>query len=177
MASVTIYSVHKDILYALITSKKVSAVEGGTKTGPFKAQRDAFVFAASIGFALGDSGKPDMLPTSKADSVTIPDRVFMGAVGAPELSNTAALLDESDEDSTESGLVRQLDLINEDHLNKQFEILDRYAFIGFEWLRANEDDESSIQNLVLAAIDQVASKEHELEDFNAVRDPLMDMLL
>ena len=87
------------------------------------------------------------------------------------------LLFELDDESTEAGLARQLDFISREHLNKQFDILDRYAYVGFEWLQNNQEDESSIQNLVLAAVDQVVSQEHQLEDFNAVRDPLMDMLL
>lgn len=176
MASVKIYAEHRDILDALITSGKVASVAGATRTGPFREQRDAYVFAASIGLALRSPTSPGRMPKPAKQDTPIRDSVFIGAPGARDLCMTAALLDERDEESIEQSLSRQLDLIAETELAEQFEILDRYAHAGLNWLAQRQDDESSVRDLILTAIDQVECVETAITDTSGVHDPLLDML-
>src|SRR5262245_51376408 len=95
MAEVTIFAEHRDILDALITSRKVKSVAGATRSGPFKDQRDAYVFAASIAMALNAPTPSDRMPTKKKDATPIRDSVFLGAAGARELSLAVGLIAES----------------------------------------------------------------------------------
>ena len=176
MASVRIHAEHRDILDALITSGKVSSVAGATKTGPFREQRDAYVFAASIGMALRSPTSATKMPKPKKEDTPIRDSVFIGAPGAREVCLTVALLDERDDESLDQSLSRQLKLITETDLATQFEILDRYAHAGFCWLAQLQDDESSIRDLILAAVDQIDRVETDITDNSGVHDPLLDML-
>lgn len=176
MASVKIYAEHRDILDVLITSGKVSSVAGGTKTGPFREQRDAYVFAAAIGLAMQNPTPESRMPKAKKQDTPIRDVVFVGAAGAREVCLTASLLDERDEESLEQSLNRQLKLIAETELAEQFELLDRYAHAGFSWLAKRQEDESSVRDLILAAIDQIERVESAITDTSSVHDPLLDML-
>jgi len=176
MASVKIYAEHRDILDALITSGKVASVAGATKTGPFREQREAYVFAAAIAMALRTPTAASNMPKPLKGDTPIRDSVFVGAPGAREACLAASLLDERDEESLELSLNRQLNLIAETELAEQFEILDRYAHAGFAWLAKHQEDESSVRDLVLAAIDQIECVEADITDTTGVRDPLLDML-
>ena len=81
------------MLDGLISSAKVGSQLGAVATGPFKDQRDVYVFAASIGIALGKpANAADMPKTKKKDTIQIRDSVLLGAEGAKELSITAVLL-------------------------------------------------------------------------------------
>ena len=177
MANVTIYQQHRDILDALISSSKVSSVAGATKTGPFSAQRDAYVFAASLASALGKPQKAGDMPTSKKDVTTIRDSVFLGAAGAEALTYLIVLLEENEGENTEANLSRQLDLLVDDKLQERLSMLDRYAFAGFEWLVKHQDDERTIRELVLTALDEITCVQSEPTNEAEVQDPLLDMLL
>lgn len=176
MASVKIYAEHRDILDALITSGKVASVAGGTETGPFREQREAYVFAASIALALRNPTPASKMPNSKKEDTPIRDSVFVGALGAKEACFTASLLEEREDESLQESLSRKMKLIAETELGEQFEILDRFAHAGFSWLVDHQDDESSIRDLVLAAIDQIECIETDITDASGVHDPLLDML-
>ena len=176
MASVKIYAEHRDVLDALITSGKVASVAGATKTGPFREQREAYVFAASIAMALRNPTPASKMPKPKTGDTPIRDSVFVGAPGAREACLTASLLDERDDESLDQSLGRQLNLIADTELAEQFEILDRYAHAGFSWLAKHQGDESSVRDLVLAAIDQIECIESDITDASGVHDPLLDML-
>lgn len=176
MANVTIYAEHRDILDALITSGKVSSLAGSTKTGPFKDQRDAYVFAASIAMAINAPTPADAMPKTKKDNTSIRDSVFIGAAGAKELATTVAMIVQTDHDTIDQSLSYQLDLISEEQMAERFELLDRFAHAGFKWLDERRSDESGIRDLMLTAIgeiDCVKSDDSATED---VRDPLLDML-
>jgi hypothetical protein len=176
MASVNIYPEHRDIIDALITSGKVASVAAGTKTGPFKDQRDAYVFAASIAMAINSPTPAGKMPTSRKGVTPIRDSVFLGASGAKDLCLVASLLDERAEESVEESLVRQLDMIADSNLVGQFELLDRYAHAGFSWLAKHQEDESTIRDLVFTAIDQIECIETDISEMPNLRDPLLDML-
>jgi hypothetical protein len=178
MANVTIYAEHRDILDALITSGKVASAAAATRTGPFKDQRDAYVFASSIALARRKPQPEAAMPTSKKGDVTaIRDSVFLGADGAEALAATVVLIEQDDELSVEAALGRQLELLSEDGLQEQLTILDRYAYAGFEWLKQNQKDESTIRDLVLTAIDEIACVEDVPAAQIVVQDPLLDVLL
>jgi hypothetical protein len=177
MANVTIFPEHRDILDALISTAKVASVAGATRTGPFPAQRDAYVFAASLALARGKPQDESAMPTSKKDITIIRDSVFLGAAGARPLAYAVILIDDGNYETIESELSHQLDLLMEDKFQEQFAVLDRYAYAGFEWLKANQPDESTIRELVLTAIDEISCVEgNPTVDIN-VQDPLLDMLL
>lgn len=176
MANVTIYAEHREILDALITSGKVSSIAGATKTGPFKDQRDAYVFAASIAMALNSPTAVDAMPGSKKDNTSIRDSVFVGAAGAKELAIAVAMIVQTDHAAVDLSLSYQLDLISEDQMADRFAILDRFAHAGFKWLADRRADESNVRDLMLTAIgeiDCIKSDDSATED---VHDPLLDML-
>jgi hypothetical protein len=179
MANVTIYPVHKEVLDGLISSAKVGSQLGATATGPFKDQRDAYVFAASIGIALGKPALESELPTTKGrETISIRDSVLLGADGARELSIAALLLQDIDSsDDTDTGLRRQLDEIADGDLTKRFALLDRYAFAGFSWLLKYMKDAGTIRELVMEAIDKVVSVDLVVDDYLVGSDPLGGFLL
>ena len=178
MASVHIYKEHQDILNGLITSNKVGSTLGATETGPFKENRDAYVFAASIGLALGSPTPVDQMPKSKAKGLAIRDSVFLGSKGAEELSLTVTLVQELNmDDDAETALKEQLETLTDGDHTARFAILDRYAHAGFAWLDSYQGDTASIRDLVLEAIDTVAGTDYDPEDFLGASDPLGSFLL
>lgn len=179
MANVSIYPEHRDILDGLITSSKVSSLAGATRTGPFSAQRDAYVFAAALTMARGNPHSERDMPVARKDVTTIRDQVFLGADGAYALTYVVALLEEDPTESTESSLARQLDLLmdDKDKLQDRLTVLDRYAYAGFEWLKENQPDERTIRELILTALDQISCVETDSDDAVTIHDPLLDMLL
>lgn len=176
MANVTIYAEHRDILDSLITSGKVSSVAGATKTGPFKDQRDAYVFAASVAMALNNPTPIESMPGSKKENTSIRDSVFVGAAGAKELAIAVAMIVETDHTSIDQSLSHQLDLISEEQMAERFSLLDRFAHAGFRWLADRRDDESSIRDLILTAIGEIDCVKSDDTVSEDVRDPLLDML-
>lgn len=177
MANVTIYPEHRDILDALITTAKVASTAAATRTGPFTAQRDAYVFAASLAIARGKPQSESDMPSAKKDVTTIRDSVFLGAAGAEPLTYAVVLLDEAVDETVESGLSRQLDLLMDDKLQERLSMLDRYAYAGFEWLKKSQRDERTIRELVLTALDEISCIGSNLTSDMNVHDPLMEMLL
>lgn len=179
MANVNIYPEHREVLEGLISSAKVGSQLGAVSTGPFKDQRDAYVFAASIGIALGKPANSAEMPkTKKKDTIQIRDSVLLGAEGAKELSITAVLLqDLGDEDSTEAALRKQLDEVAEGDFGVRFAILDRYAYTGFTWLATYMKDVGTIRELVMEAIDNVVGIDLDPEDFVVGDDPLGGFLI
>lgn len=177
MANVTIYPEHRDILDSLIATAKVSSVAGATKTGPFSAQRDAYVFAAALAVARGKPQAETEMPTAKKEVTTIRDSVFLGAAGAEALTYSVVLVEEGGDESTEAALARQLDLLMDDKLQERLTTLDRYAYAGFEWLLENQRDESTIRELVLTALDEITCVETEGADELDIQDPLLEMLM
>lgn len=176
MANVTIYAEHRDILDALITSGKVSSVAGATKTGPFKDQRDAYVFAASIAMALNNPTPSDSMPSSKKANTSIRDSVFVGAAGAKEIAIAVAMIVDTDHPSIDQSLSYQLDLISEEQITERFSLLDRFAHSGFKWLADRRNDESSVRDLILTAVGEIECVRADDSAMEDVRDPLLDML-
>jgi hypothetical protein len=176
MANVNIYPEHKDVLDELITSGKAKSVAAGTRTGPFRDMRDAYVFAASLAMALNQPTPPDKMPTAKKDVLPIQDRVFFGADGATEIAAAVTLTSAEPNEDIEDLLQSQLQLLAGESLGEQLALLDRYAHAGFEWLLRNRADESSIRDLVLSAIDMVECAPRELGDESAIQDPLLGLL-
>src|SRR4051794_30497191 len=174
MANVNIYPEHRDVLDGLISSGKVGSDVGATATGPFKDQRDAYIFAAAIGIALGRPTPDSDIPkTKKRETISIRDSVLFGADGAKELSLTVILLQElNDDDSTEHGLRAQLDEIAAGDMTNRFVLLDRYAYSGFGWLAEAMKDAGTIRELVMEAIDQVVGVDLSPEDYLVGDDPL-----
>jgi hypothetical protein len=179
VANVNIYPEHREVLDGLISSAKVGSQLGAIATGPFRDQRDAYVFAASIGIALGKPADSAEMPkTKKKETIGIRDSVLFGAEGAKELSITAVLLqDLGGGDSTEAGLRKQLDEIADGDFAARFAILDRYAYAGFSWLARYMKDASTIRELVMEAIDKVVGVDLDPEDFLVGDDPLGGFLL
>jgi hypothetical protein len=177
MANVSIYPEHRDILDALITTGKVSSIAGATRTGPFSAQRDAYVFAAALSIARGKPHPDTEMPSARKEVTTIRDSVFLGAAGAEPLTFAVVLIDDSATDSAEAGLSKQLDLLMDDKLQERLTTLDRYAYAGFEWLRTNQGDERTIRELVLTALDEITCVETDPGSQLEVQDPLLEMLL
>lgn len=179
MANVNIYPEHREVLDGLISSAKVGSQLGAIATGPFRDQRDAYVFAASIGIALGKPADPTEMPkTKKKETIGIRDSVLFGAEGAKELSITAVLLqDLGGGDSTEAGLRKQLEEIADGDFAARFAMLDRYAYAGFSWLAGYMKDASTIRELVMEAIDKVVGVDLDPEDFLVGDDPLGGFLL
>lgn len=179
MANVNIYPEHREVLDGLISSSKVGSQLGALATGPFKDQRDAYVFAASIGIAFGKAAVVSEMPkTKKKETIQIRDSVFFGADGAKELSITAVLLqDLGDGDSTEAGLHKQLDEVADGDFGVRLSILDRYAYAGFSWLATYMKDVGTIRELVMEAIDKVVGVDLDPEDFLVGDDPLGGFLI
>ena len=179
MANVNIYPEHRDILDGLISSAKVSSQLGATATGPFKDQRDAYIFAAAIGIALGRPTPDIEMPkTKKKDTIAIRDSVLLGADGAKEISLTVILLqDLGDADHSESGLRKQLDEVADGDLTARFNLLDRYAYTGFGWLADYMKDAGTIRELVMEAIDKVTGVDLDAEDYLIGDDPLGGFLI
>jgi len=177
MANVSIYPEHRDILDALITSAKVASIAAATKTGPFKDQRDAYVFAASLALARGKPQDESAMPTAKRDVTTIRDSVFLGAAGAEPLACAVVLIQDGGDGTVEDGLARQLDLLTEDALQERLTVLDRYAYAGFEWLKEYQQDESTIRDLIMTALDEIECVEGNPASEVDVQDPLLDVLL
>lgn len=179
MASVNIYPEHREVLDGLISSAKVGSQLGATATGPFKDQRDAYIFAAAIGIALGRPTPDNEMPkTKKKDTISIRDSVLLGADGAKEISLTVVLLqDLGDSDHTEVGLRRQLDEVADGDLTIRFALLDRYAYEGFDWLAEYVKDAGTIRELVMEAIDKVSGVDLDAEDYLIGDDPLGGFLI
>jgi len=178
MANVYIYAEHREILDDLITSNKVASQLGATATGPFKEQRDAYVFAASMGMALGGPTPETSMPRSKKGAIDIRDNVFWGSKGARELAVTAVLLQsQGDRGTSDAGLRGQLEEIaNESDAGPRLALLDRYAFAGFSWLKERKKDLSTTRDLVMEAIDKIASVEIGNGSPPAINDPLANLL-
>ncbi|MEU2550132.1 hypothetical protein ABZ589_00290 [Streptomyces sp. NPDC013313] len=176
MANVNIYPAHRDILDSLVTSGKAKSAAAGTKTGPFKEMRDAYIFAASLAMALNQPTPMDKMPTSKKDVLTIQDRVFFGADGASEITAAVVLTSGAPDQAIDDSLRSQLDLLASENLVEQLALLDCYAHAGFEWLLQYRQDESSIRDLVMSAIDTVECAKREAGDESAVQDPLLGLL-
>ncbi|MGW4014768.1 hypothetical protein ACWECW_00505 [Rhodococcus ruber] len=177
MANVTIYPEHRNILDALISTGKTSSVAAATRTGPFSAQRDAYVFAASIALALGLPQEEADMPRSRKETTTIRDSVFLGADGAEALTFTVSFIEEYADESINDGLSRQLNSLTEDLLQDRLTQLDRYAYAGFEWLRKHQRDESSVRDLILSTLNEVSCVESAPPDSAEVHDPLLEMLI
>lgn len=179
MAQVNIYPEHREVLDGLISSAKVASQLGAVATGPFKEQRDAYVFAAAIGIALGNPTPENEMPkTKKKDAISIRDSVLFGADGAKELSLIAILLqDLGDADGSEVGLRRQLDEIADGDFAGRFVLLDRYAYAGLAWLGEYMKDAGTIRELVMEAIDKIISVDLGPEDYLVGDDPLGGFLL
>ncbi|KES05452.1 hypothetical protein BU52_19625 [Streptomyces toyocaensis] len=69
-----------------------------------------------------------------------------------------------------------MDLLASENMAEQLALLDRYAHAGFDWLRKHSQDESSIRDLVMTAIDTVECTEREVGDGSQVQDPLLGLL-
>lgn len=179
MANVNIYPEHREVLDGLISSGKVASQLGATATGPFKEQRDAYVFAASIGIAIGKPAAEAEMPKSKKkDTIGIRDSVLFGAEGARELSLTAVLLqDLGGDDNSEQALRAQLEQIADQDLTSRLALLDRYAYTGFGWLADYMKDVGTIRELVMETIDKVVGVDLSSEDFLVGDDPLAGFLL
>ncbi|QDV24632.1 hypothetical protein [Aureliella helgolandensis] len=177
MANVTIYAEHRDMLDALITSGKVASIAGATKTGPFKDQRDAYVFAASIAIALNNPTAVDSMPKTTKDNTLIKDHTLLAANGGKEIAITVAMTTMDIEHLTiDQSLSYQLDLISEERVVERLSLLDRFAHAGFKWLAERRDDESSIRDLMLTAIDEIDCLKSDDSATEDVRDPLLDLL-
>ncbi|NJP96634.1 hypothetical protein HCN51_45615 [Nonomuraea sp. FMUSA5-5] len=176
MASVYIYPVHQALLDSLIATSKAKSVMAGTKTGPFREMRDAYIFAASLALALNQPASIDQIPASKKDAIQIQDRVFFGAEGARELAAIVVLTSPDGGDVARETLRSQLDMLSEQEVGQRLALLDRFAYSGFEWLRERQDDESGVRDLLLSAIDSVDCVQRQADDDSSVQDPLWSML-
>ena len=177
MASVWIYPEHKELLDQLISTSKVGSAAGATKTGPFKEQREAYVFAASIGLALGEPSKAeDLASIPRRKKTEIRDTVFMGTSGADELSYaTKLIVDEMGRDSIDQ-LHEALSSISQEALPERLSVLDRFAHAGFNWLLEMQEDSASITDLVLSAIREVQPSGWDQLDGEIPADPLFELL-
>ena len=176
MANVYIYPEHVELLNLLITSSKVSSKIGATETGPFKDMRDAYVFAASIGFALEDCATLPKLRSK--DAALIRDGVLLGADGARALCYSAVLLQGPDpEDLNPAVLSELLGQLTADDWTEKFALLDGYAYAGFSWLLKNLRDTQSIRDLILETIDSLSSRDdrrdHQPEETYALTEFLL----
>jgi len=176
MASVFVYPVHRPLLDSLVSTGKAKSVAAGTKTGPFREMRDAYIFVASLALAMNQPASPDAMPESKKDTIEIQDRVFLRTEGARELAAAAVLTSADAGDFERDTLRHELDLLSEQLLGERLALLDRYAFAGFEWLRERQGDESGVRDLVLSAIDSVDCIQRQVDDDSDVQDPLWSML-
>lgn len=179
MANVNVYPEHREVLDGLITSAKVGSAIGATATGPFKEQREAYVFAAAIGVALGKPTPESDLPKLKGrETVSIRDSVLFGAEGAKEISLAAILVQDLEaSEETDAGLRRQLDEIADGDLTQRFALLDRYAYSGFSWLRLHMKDVGTVRDLVMEAVDKVISVDVGVEEYLLGKDPLGGFLI
>jgi hypothetical protein len=176
VASVFVYPVHQPLLDSLIATGKAKSVAAGTKTGPFREMRDAYIFVASLALAMNQPARADEMPDSKKDALEIQDRVFLRAEGARELAAAVVLTSADGGDVERETLRSELNLLSEQMSADRLTLLDRYAFAGFEWLREHQNDESGVRDLVLSAIDSVDCVQRQVDDDSAVQDPLWSML-
>lgn len=175
MAGVNIYREHRAILDELLTSRNTRSVAAAVDTGPFTEQRDVYIFAASIGIAIGQPADAAAMPTDREDITLIRDNVFFAAKGSLELCHVVGLIQETPSKEAHEALSRQITLISKQNTVEQLEILDRYAYAGFEWLRVNRTDEACVRDLVFSSIEQIRVSGDGTGEGTLIDDPIIDL--
>ena len=156
MADVHIYPEHREICDYLINTKKVTtSVSAGTDTGPFKSQIDAYLFAASLGTALGTISAETNNKGKRKDATAIKQGTFENADGAREILNSTWLSHTMKQDPTDENLADMLAQITNADNTDRFNLLDNYAHAGFEWLSNRQLDEANVRDLIFSAIDAI----------------------
>ena len=112
----------------------------------------------------------------------------MNNAGAKQLALLAGLLThknnpEIDEDKDDSerleNQINQLTLQVEDDKEAwvdRFELLDRYAHRGFEWLLHKEENHQSSEDIIFMGITQLNPEEYDAEDSTGTHDLLQRKL-
>jgi hypothetical protein len=144
--------------------------------------REAYLFAVSIALAHGSATPEEEMPSSRG-AKSIAGDVFLRAKGAEELADVVVFATGNREDATsDDELRRRVGLIARRSLDLDAEVaglLDRYAHAGFSWLAENREDEGSVRDLILTALEQIDRVENDDDDEDppSGNDPLLDMLL
>lgn len=131
---------HVSLMERLETNYNVKLRDTGSAfpTGPFSTHRDVYVFAASLGITSGEASPKDKMPPTSSNDITIKESIFREAPGAEELITLMALVSDSpipiSNDATDE-LRHRVELIAETDLTQRFDLLDRYAYAGFEIIR------------------------------------------
>ena len=171
-----VYEEHVKILNELLSTARTRSVEAGAETGPFQDIRSAYVFAASLGLALGEPTPKSEMPENKKQGREIADHTFFGTRGAKEVSLVAALVVDLDIDDVKSELRRRLELIGDGGLGDRLAILDRYAHAGFKWLDSHRDDEDSVRSLIFRAISEIQPALWSRPEFAGLEDPFLRLI-
>jgi len=172
VANIYIYPEHKEILYKLITSKKVSSILTSISQGVIKDQRDAYIYAASIGLVLIKSSDIDITNKSHKDTIPIRDHVFFGAKAAKEIYYVA-IFSSITELNTASVHEFITSCVSNDY-ELGFAKLDLLAFLGFDWLSTRLKDEANILDLMHSSLNLLQEDQFNEEfDFD---DPIFSIL-
>lgn len=172
MASVRIYPQHAKLVARLITSANTRSAVGAAATGAFSKLREAYIFAAALGIASASKVDAAQMGKFKENSGhAISENVFLVADGAEELVTLMTMLpDVADIEINDNALaLRVSDLGKEDYTDR-FELLDRYAFAGFEII-SGEDGDLPVRETFLACLAKIKPESHgesELDDIDAV---------
>ena len=151
MAIAKTHECHNDLIGLLVDSENTTTPGASAETGPFETLREAYIFAAAIGFAIGEPAA-DGVATSKGK--TIKQEVFENADGAIEVRSLAALLGPPPP-LAEERLEDRLQAVAADDQAPAYATLDRYARTGFDWLQDRRQDEPDIRGLILSAIEEL----------------------
>ena len=172
MASIRIYPKHAPLAARLVTSANVRSAAAAAATGPFGTLREVYVFAASVGFAAGAAAETSAMEKFKdSDGHAIKEEIFFKADGAMELLTLVTMLPNGvSTEVNDNRLQERVSELSDDDFAARFEVLDRYAYAGFEII-AEEDGDVPERDILLACLAKIKPEPHgelELEDVDAV---------
>jgi dnd system-associated protein 4 len=159
-----------ELLDLLVSQPNTSSAMAATKTGPFSEFREAFLFAASLGFAL--NREPKVSDASEKVGKTIRDEIFLRGEGAREVVSAFSL-------AASKGELQILDR-SEEAQERRFAVLNGFAETGFEYLASIQEalPQSTIIEILIHAIQQVtvtAGADANL-DGEEVHDPILALI-
>lgn len=161
---------HGELLDLLVSQPNTSSAIAATNTGPFSEFREAFLFAASLGFALNR----ESLVTDSSDKIgkTIRDEIFLRGDGAREVVSALGL-------AASKGDLQILDR-SEDAQARRFEALNGYAETGFDFLASVQQalPQASIIEVLIHAIQRitVSSEAKSNVDGDEINDPILALV-
>lgn len=159
-----------ELLDLMVSQPNTSSPIAATKTGPFAEFREAFLFAASLGFAL--QREPQVADSSGKVGKTIRDEIFLRGDGAREVVSALGL-------AAFKGDLQILDR-SEKAQERRFAVVNGYAETGFGYLAGVKEalPQATIIEILIHAIQQVAvsARTESIQDGGDVHDPILALI-